>query len=315
MRERIVIATRESKLALWQAHFIRERLLEKHPSLQVELLGMTTKGDRWLSSPLSEVGGKGLFIKELEEAMLSSRADIAVHSMKDVPAHLPSAFVLPLIGYRADVRDALVCADGDKLVADLPQGAIVGSASLRRQAMLLALRPDLRMRPVRGNVGTRLSKLDSGEYDALVLAAAGLDRLGLEHRIAQRLPVEMLLPAAGQGALGVECRADDVDLIDLLSALNESEVSQCVLAERAVSAGLGADCSAPLGAYAVNVPEGIYLQAVFCSADGKILLRSEATGTDPVVIGHRVSEDLRQQGADSLLAELAASLPNSQHAD
>ncbi|MGD8418754.1 MAG: hydroxymethylbilane synthase, partial [Pseudomonadales bacterium] len=217
MLERIVIATRESKLALWQAEFVQRELSKASPGTSVELLGMTTRGDQWLSSPLSEVGGKGLFIKELEEAMLDGRADVAVHSMKDVPAHLPDGFVLPLIGYRADVRDALVTRSEGGL-DDLPEGAVVGSSSLRRQAMLLARRPDLRVRPVRGNVGTRLGKMDAGEYDALVLAAAGLDRLGLAGRISERLPVDVSLPAAGQGALGVECSAAATELSALLAS-------------------------------------------------------------------------------------------------
>jgi len=197
MKDRIVIATRESKLALWQARFVRDRLLEKHAGLDVVLLGMTTRGDQWLSSPLSEVGGKGLFIKELEEALQSGRADLAVHSMKDVPASLPAGFALPMVGYRDDVRDALVAPAGHTL-ASLPEGARVGSSSLRRQCMLLARRPDLEIAPVRGNVGTRLDKCDAGEYDALVLAAAGLNRLGLASRVSELLPIDVSLPAAGQ---------------------------------------------------------------------------------------------------------------------
>ncbi|RMF00725.1 MAG: hydroxymethylbilane synthase, partial [Alphaproteobacteria bacterium] len=228
---RIVIATRESALALWQAEFIRSEISRAAPGYDVQLLGMTTQGDRWLRSPLAEVGGKGLFIKELEEAMLDGRADVAVHSMKDVPAQLPDAFALPLIGYRADVRDALVTPSGLTL-DELPAGAVIGSSSLRRQAMLLARRPDLVVRPVRGNVGTRLAKLDAGEFDGLLLACAGLERLGLAERICERLPVEWSLPAAGQGALGVECRADDEELRALLGSLQEDTVAGCVQAER-----------------------------------------------------------------------------------
>ena len=200
------IATRESPLALWQAEFIRDELLRHHQSLSVELIGMTTKGDQWLASPLSEVGGKGLFIKELEQAMLSDRADIAVHSMKDLPAVLPPEFILPVIAFRADQRDVLVSPLGG--LDDLPEGAHVGSSSLRRQAQLLSYRPDLRMSSIRGNVGTRLGKLDSGEYDAIVLAAAGLQRLGLNRADVSPIPVEICLPAPGQGALGVECVAN-----------------------------------------------------------------------------------------------------------
>ncbi|HEY5645085.1 MAG TPA: hydroxymethylbilane synthase [Pseudomonadales bacterium] len=303
MRERIVIATRESPLALWQAEFIRDELRRSNPQIEVTLLGMTTHGDRWLSSPLSQVGGKGLFIKELEEAILDGRADAAVHSMKDVPAELPEAFALPLVGYRADVRDALVVPSGMTL-RELPPGAVVGSSSLRRQAMLLAQRPDLIVKPVRGNVGTRLEKLDAGEYDALVLAAAGLERLGLADRITERLPVEVSVPAAGQGALGVECRADDAELAALLGSLEEAAVADCVLAERAVSAGIGADCSAPLGAHAVVSDRGIHLRARLASPDGGHLLEAEATGLDARDLGRTVAEALLDQGARELLARI-----------
>mgnify|MGYP001821652587 CR=1 FL=1 len=303
MIEQIVIATRESQLALWQAEFIQSELMKAAPGAAVTLLGMTTQGDRWLSSPLSQVGGKGLFIKELEEAMLAGRADIAVHSMKDVPALLPEGFALPLIGFRADVRDALVSSSGAGF-EDLPEGAIVGSSSLRRQAMLLAVRPDLIMRPVRGNVNTRLAKLDAGEYDALILAAAGLERLGLDQRITEKLPESLSLPAAGQGALGVECRDDAAELIELLGELQDDAVAACVLAERTVSAGIGADCSAPLGAHAVRVQEGIRLLARLGAPDGSRMLEATATGEDPVAIGNAVAAELNAQGAPELLAAI-----------
>ncbi|MGE0621786.1 MAG: hydroxymethylbilane synthase [Pseudomonadales bacterium] len=301
---RIVIATRESRLALWQAEFIRDELARARPDLGVVLLGMTTRGDRWLSSPLSEVGGKGLFIKELEDALLTRRADVAVHSMKDVPAHLPEGFALPLVGYRADVRDALVTPSGATL-AELEPGAVVGSSSLRRQAMLLGARPDLVVKPVRGNVGTRLDKLDAGEYDALVLAVAGLERLGLDGRIAERLPVSISLPAAGQGALGVECRADDAALVSLLASLEDAAVAGCVAAERAVSAGIGADCSAPLGAHAVLAESGMHLEARLATPDGSRVLRAEASGADAEALGQSVAQSLLAQGARELLAAIA----------
>ena len=305
-RRRIVIATRESTLALWQANFIRERLLDVYPDLSIELLGMTTQGDRWQSSPLSEVGGKGLFIKELEEAILKGTADIAVHSMKDVPAQLPAPFALPVIGYRADVRDALVCPQGHGLMT-LPAGARVGSSSLRRQAMLLAQRGDLKMLPVRGNVGTRLGKLDAGEYDALILAAAGLERLGLAERICEHLALDVCLPAAGQGALGIECAAADEELLTMLEVLNDPAVSDCVRAERMVSATLGADCSTPLGAHACKQAHRIELTAVLCTADGSRILRAAATGTDPLATGREVASSLLNDGAAELLADLASS--------
>lgn len=303
MIERIVIATRESKLALWQAEFIQSELMKAAPGAEVTLLGMTTQGDRWLSSPLSQVGGKGLFIKELEEAMLAGRADIAVHSMKDVPALLPEGFALPLIGYRADVRDALVSPSGAGLM-ELKEGAIVGSSSLRRQAMLLAVRPDLQMRPVRGNVNTRLAKLDAGEYDALILAAAGLERLGLGDRIAEKLAEHLSLPAAGQGALGVECRDDAAELITLLGELQDEAVAGTVLAERTVSAGIGADCSAPLGAHAVRTEAGIRLLARLGTPDGSRMLEAAGSGDDPVAVGRAVAADLIAQGATELLAAI-----------
>jgi len=304
MTEQIVIATRESRLALWQAHFIREQLLAAAPGTTVELLGMTTRGDRWLNSPLAEVGGKGLFIKELEEAMLDGRAHAAVHSMKDVPARLPEGFAMPFIGFRADVRDALVVPSGAGLM-ELPHGARVGSSSLRRQAMLLAVRPDLEILPVRGNVGTRLDKLDAGGYDALVLAVAGLTRLGLEERITERLSIEVSLPAAGQGALGVECLADSVALVELLESMVEPGVADCVVAERAVSAGIGADCSAPLGAHATLDDEGIHLAARLATPDGTRMLKAEATGDSPQTLGASVAGQLLDQGAGELLAALA----------
>jgi hydroxymethylbilane synthase len=297
---RITIATRESKLALWQANFIRAELQSAHPGLEVTLLGMTTEGDRWLSSPLSEVGGKGLFVKGLEQAISEGRADLAVHSMKDVPAELPEEFTMPVIGYRADVRDALVSVGGATLV-ELPPGALIGSSSLRRQAMLLARRPDLRVRPVRGNVGTRLDKLDNGEYDALLLASAGLDRLGLSERITERLPVDVLLPAAGQGALGIECRADDRELLTLLAPLDDARVHVCVAAERGVSAGLGADCSAPLGCHAELENDVIVLRALLLSADGTSVLSAEARGSDPARVSAEVVARLERDGALELL--------------
>lgn len=309
MRERIVIATRESPLALWQANFVKARLEQAHPGLRVELLGMRTQGDRWLSTPLSEVGGKGLFIKELEQALLDGRADIAVHSMKDVPAELEADFVLAAIGFRDDVRDALVSPSGRKLDA-LPQGARIGSASLRRQAQLLARRPDLVVRPVRGNVGTRLGKLDAGEFDALMLAAAGLRRLGLESRVTEYLDVEASMPAAGQGALGIECLAAAADVRALIAPFDDLRAGACVRAERAVSAGLGADCSAPLGAHAEMDGAGnIRLRAVLAAADGSEVLRASASGRDPGALAAAVVADLQAAGAARILASLAHPAP------
>lgn len=299
----LVIATRESPLALWQAKHVQAELEAAHPGLTVSLLGMKTQGDKWLSSPLSEVGGKGLFLKELEQALLDGRAHLAVHSMKDVPAHLPEAFVLPVIAYRDDVRDAFVSRDGTRL-ADLPAGARVGSASLRRQCQLRAHRPDLEVAPIRGNVGTRLGKMASGEYDALVLASAGLRRLELEHLVTEHLDVARSVPSAGQGALGIECLATADEVRELIAVLDDPRVRACVETERRVTAGLAADCSAPLGAYAVLEDGELSLSAVLGRPDGTRLLRARASGADPDSVGAAVVADLEGQGAREILDAL-----------
>lgn len=299
------IATRKSRLALWQAEFVKSQLASAHPGLQIELVAMTTRGDQWLSAPLSEIGGKGLFIKELETAIADGRADVAVHSMKDVPAELPAGFVLPVIGYRSEVRDVLVSSV--RSVAELPRGARVGSSSLRRQAQLLARRPDLVVAPVRGNVNTRLDKLDAGEYEALLLAGTGLQRLGLADRIREFLSLEDSLPAAGQGALGVECSASRADVIELLRPLNDSVVSRCVRAERAVSRHLGADCSLPIAAYATEVAGDLQMRALIASSAGTRVLRCAVSGTDPEALGAQAATELRRKGADEILDELRRS--------
>ena len=293
------IATRESPLALWQAEFIREELLRHHEALQVDLIGMTTKGDRWLTSPLSEIGGKGLFIKELEQAMLSDRADIAVHSVKDLPAELPGEFILPVIAFRADQRDVLVSPLGG--IDDLPVGAHVGSSSLRRQAQLLSYRPDLRMSSIRGNVGTRLSKLDSGEFDAIVLAAAGLQRLGLNRSDVHPIGIDICLPAPGQGALGIECAANSRAL-RFLQPLYDIDTDRCVRAERAVSAGLGADCALPVAANAVLTESAeISLSALVADASGQRILRAQASGSEPIDVAADVVDQLYTAGAQEVL--------------
>lgn len=301
--QRITIATRESALALWQAEFVAARLREVDPAFDVQLLGMTTRGDQWLSSPLSEVGGKGLFVKELEQAMLDGRADIAVHSCKDLPAELPAGFALAATGYRADVRDAFVCPKFQTLL-ELPQGAIVGTSSLRRATQILARRPDLKLKPVRGNLGTRLGKLDSGEYDALILAAAGLERLGLAERITEYMDITDSLPAGGQGALSVECLSDAPNwLQQALEALNDPAIAQCVRAERAVSAALGADCSMPLAAHAVLTDTQLELRALVGSLDGSELVKVSCTGaaSAPDALGAEAAALLRRDGAQKLL--------------
>ncbi len=305
MSRTIRIATRESQLAMWQAEFIRDRLLEADPDLEVQLLGMSTRGDRWLQAPLSEIGGKGLFIKELEAAMLAGQADIAVHSVKDLPAELPEGFVLPLVGFRDDVHDVLVSSVGD--LSALPDGAKVGSSSLRRKTQLLAVRKDLRIEPIRGNVNTRLAKLDSGEFDAIVLAAAGLNRLGLRDARCYPLPKDVCLPAPGQGALGVECLQDG-PVQALLEGLCEVQVDLCVRAERGVSSGLGADCSYPIAAHAhmvQNNPEQIALQGLVGDAHGTRILRARARGDDPALVAAEVVYQLYEQGAEEVLETLS----------
>ena len=298
------IATRESPLALWQAEFIRDELLRHHEGLDVELIGMTTKGDQWLASPLSEIGGKGLFIKELEQAMLSDRADIAVHSVKDLPAALPGEFILPVIGFRADQRDVLVSPLGG--IDDLPVGAHVFS-SLRRQAQLLNYRPDLRMSSIRGNVGTRLSKLDSGEFDAIVLAAAGLQRLGLKRSDVHPIGIDICLPAPGQGALGIECAANSRAL-EFLQPLYDVDTDRCVRAERAVSAGLGADCALPVAANAVLTEAAeVSLSALVADAAGQRILRAQASGREPMAVAADVVDQLYAAGAQEVLDSIRQS--------
>ncbi|QNM97090.1 hydroxymethylbilane synthase [Chitinimonas koreensis] len=299
---RLVIATRESALALWQARHIAARLEALHPGLAVELLGMTTQGDRILDVTLNKIGGKGLFVKELETALAEGRADLAVHSMKDVPMRLPEGFAIAAVTEREDPRDAFVSnryAD----VAALPQGAVVGTSSLRRESQLRAARPDLVVRPLRGNVQTRLRKLDDGEFDAIILAAAGLRRLGLDDRIRSVLSVEASLPAPGQGALGIEIRADRTDLAALLAPLNHAETADCVAAERALSLRLDGSCQVPLGAYA-EVVDGQFLRVrgFVASQDGTELVRAETNGS------RAAAASLGQQAANLMLTDGARPL-------
>ncbi|HSD61434.1 MAG TPA: hydroxymethylbilane synthase, partial [Burkholderiales bacterium] len=275
---RVVIATRESALALWQARHVQARLAELYPQTEFTLLGMTTRGDQLLDSPLSRIGGKGLFIKELEEAMEEGRADIAVHSMKDVPMVLPPGFALAAIGEREDPRDAFVSAKFRSL-AELPAGSVVGTASLRRESQLRARFPELTIATLRGNVQTRLRKLDEGQYAAIILAAAGLKRLGLAQRITAVLPPEESLPAVGQGALGIECRDDRPDLKAMLAPLNHDQTARCVRAERAMSRALAGSCQVPLGGFGEALPGGrLRLRGFVATPDGRRMARSEAEG-------------------------------------
>jgi hydroxymethylbilane synthase len=303
--ERIVIATRESRLALWQAEHVRDLLQKLYPSCRVELLGMTTRGDQILDRPLAKVGGKGLFVKELETALHDGHADIAVHSMKDVPMVLPDGFALVATGPREVPLDAFVSSKYASL-DDLPPGAVVGTSSLRREAQLHARFPYLAVSSLRGNLDTRLRKLDEGQYDAIILAAAGLTRLGLKERIRSVLPAEVSLPAAGQGALGIEARADRADVAAWLAPLNDVATAACVAAERAVSRALAGSCEVPLGAYAEMRNGAIFLRGFVATPDGKRMAHAELTGSpnEPEVLGLRLAAELRAQGADEILAAL-----------
>ena len=299
------IATRSSPLAVWQADYVRERLQGLHPGLQVELVRIKTQGDKILDTPLAKIGGKGLFVKELEEAMRDGRADIAVHSMKDVPMQLPDGFELPVICERHDPHDAFVCSDHDSLEA-LPQGARVGTSSLRRQAQLLARRPDLTVTSLRGNVQTRLGKLDGGDFDAILLAAAGLRRLEMDDRIRQVLPAETLLPAVGQGAVGIECRAGDDRVINWLTPLNDPDTWDRVVAERAMNRRLDGGCQVPIAGYALLENDTLWLRGLVASEDGSEVLRAEARGhrSDAESLGIGVADALLAQGAGRILGAI-----------
>lgn len=305
-RSRILkIATRQSPLALWQANFVKDRLEQIHPHLHVELVPMVTRGDVILDSPLAKIGGKGLFVKELEHALLEKRADIAVHSMKDVPMSFPEGLGLSVICKREDPRDAFV-SNLYSTLDELPKGAVVGTSSLRRQCQLKQLRPDLVIRSLRGNVGTRLNKLDAGDYDAIILASAGLIRLGLSERIASYIETEQSLPAAGQGAVGIECRTNDDEVNALLSPLADPATTACVLAERAMNTRLQGGCQVPIGGYAVLENNEIYLRALVGDVDGSIILRAEGKSAveNAEELGRTIADQLLAQGADKILAKI-----------
>jgi hydroxymethylbilane synthase len=302
LEKTLKIATRQSPLALWQANYVKDRLQQLYPDLTIELVPMVTKGDVILDSPLAKIGGKGLFVKELENALLNKEADIAVHSMKDVPMQFPEGLGLAVICQREDPRDAFV-SHSYRTFAELPQGAVVGTSSLRRQCQLKALRPDLDIRSLRGNVGTRLSKLDNGDYDAIILASAGLIRLGLADRIASFIDVEQSLPAAGQGAVGIECRTDDAQVQALLAPLADAETTYCVLAERAMNNHLQGGCQVPIGGYAVLQQGQLYLRALVGDIDGSRIIRAEGKSAveNAEVLGVQIAEQLLAQGADKIL--------------
>jgi len=302
---RIVIATRESRLALWQAEHVKARLESLYPDCSVELLGMTTRGDQILDRPLAKVGGKGLFVKELETALLDRRADIAVHSMKDVPMQLPDEFALVCVSEREVPLDAFVSNRYESL-DDMPPGAVVGTSSLRREAQLHAQYPMLAVTSLRGNLDTRLRKLDEGQYDAIILAAAGLKRLGLGDRIRAELPSEVSLPAAGQGALGIEALADRPEVAAWVAPLHDPTTAACVAAERAVSRALAGSCEVPLGAYAVPQEGGLWLRGFVARPDGTRFARAERSGAsaEAEALGLALADELRAQGAEEILAEI-----------
>ena len=299
------IATRKSALALWQAEFVKAELELFHADVRVELVPMSTQGDIILDTPLAKIGGKGLFVKELEQAMLDGRADIAVHSMKDVPVEFPQGLALHTICEREDPRDAFVSNNFANL-SELPQGAIVGTSSLRRQCQIKALRPDLDIRDLRGNVNTRLGKLDDGQYDAIILAAAGLIRLEMESRIADYIEPEVSLPANGQGAVGIECRIDDEVTKALLAPLEHTQTRIRVNAERSMNRYLEGGCQVPIGAYALVDGEQVHLRGLVGAVDGSEILRDEVTGhvNDAEKIGIELAKKLLAQGADKILAEV-----------
>lgn len=300
------IATRQSPLAMWQAEYVQSRLQQLHPDLTVELVPMTTQGDKILGTPLTKIGGKGLFVKELEQAMLEGRADIAVHSMKDVPYQFPEGLELKVICEREDPTDAFVSNKYHNL-DDLPCGANVGTSSLRRKIQLLKARPDLKITDLRGNVGTRLSKLDDGNYDAIVLASAGLKRLGLEERIRSQFEPELMLPAPGQGAVGIEARTNDPELDAILKPLQDDTTSLRVLAERTITRTLQASCQVPVAAFATIDNDTLSLRALVGGVDQQIIEASaEGPAQDALVIGQKVSQELLELGARELIQELAA---------
>lgn len=304
-KEVLRIATRQSPLALWQANFVKDALEQRFPELSVELVTMVTKGDIILDTPLAKIGGKGLFVKELELALLENRADLAVHSMKDVPMTFPEGLGLAVICEREDPRDAFVSNHYANL-DELPVGTVVGTSSLRRQCQLKATYPHLDVKSLRGNVGTRLSKLDNGEYDAIILASAGLIRLGLAERIRSFISTEQSLPAAGQGAVGIETRLNDERVLNYVQSLNHPETAYCVTAERAMNARLQGGCQVPIGAFTELNGDQIHLRALVGALDGSQIIRAE--GSDSVknaeALGIAIAEQLLRQGADKILQEV-----------
>ena len=303
--KKIRIATRKSPLALWQAEHVKARLMQNHPGLEIELVTMQTQGDRILDTPLSMVGGKGLFIKELEQALYDHKADIAVHSMKDVTVDMPEGLLLPVILKRENPLDVFISTKY-KNINDLPDGAIVGTSSLRRQCQIKAWRADLNIKVLRGNIGTRLKKLDDGEYDAIILAAAGVIRLGLEDRISEMISTDIILPAIGQGAIGIQLRADDHDVLEKIRSLNDEITQQQVETERIVSRRLFGGCQLPLAAHAEINGEYITVRGMVGRVDGSEIIQDTVSGSlqEREVLGLQLAENLLKKGADKILNEL-----------
>ncbi len=306
LAEKVIrIATRRSPLALWQAEHVAELLQRTFPECRTELVKMTTQGDKILDAPLAKIGGKGLFVKELEQGMLEGLADIAVHSMKDVPVEFPGGLHLAAILSREDPTDAFV-SNHYSTIQDLPANARIGTCSLRRQCQIKELYPDAEILPLRGNVNTRLSKLDAGEYDAIILASAGLKRLGMAERIAQSLDTEISLPAIGQGAIGIECRSDDLEINQMLRLLHDHETGLCVSAERAMNARLNGGCQVPIAGFAILQNGQLFMRGLVGNPDGSIIYRAERTDApnQAEAIGNMIAEDLLAQGADTILQAL-----------
>lgn len=299
---KLFIATRKSPLAMWQAEFVKTQLMQQHPQLAIELIGMSTQGDVLLDVPLAKIGGKGLFIKELEEQMLAGNAQLAVHSMKDLPAVLPEGFAIGAVMARHNPLDAFVSNTYASL-DELPQGAIVGTSSLRRKSQLLAVRPDLQLHDLRGNIHTRMRKLDEGQYDAIILAAAGLERMGLPERIRSIIAAEVCLPAVAQGALAIEVLANDSSTQGFVDCLNDESTLACVRAERAMNAALEGGCQVPIGSYAIWQGEQIWLRGLVASLDGKTIIRGERKGSaaDAQAMGEDLAQELLANGAKSIL--------------
>lgn len=306
LAEKVIrIATRQSPLALWQAEHVADLLVRAFPGLKTELVKMVTRGDKILDAPLAKAGGKGLFVKELEQGMLEGSADIAVHSMKDVPIEFPSGLHLAAILTREDPTDAFV-SNRYATLNDLPANARIGTSSLRRECQLKQQFPNAEVLPLRGNVNTRLAKLDAGDYDAIILASAGLKRLGMANRITQSLPVSVSLPAVGQGAIGIECRIDDEEINQMLTALHDTDTGLCVSAERAMNTRLNGGCQVPIAGFALLQDGGIFMRGLVGNPDGSVLYRTERSGSleQAEAIGQMVAEDLLAQGADEILQTL-----------